>query len=291
MNENSIYDIAFSFDESITPLEKTTLFSKYQSSQKIMELGKSTIKNILGRNWSGSRFNVEYFVSEAKKMSNFIDNANIKTLRYDDPVYPEGLKQIPDYPFLLYYKGDISFDYYKSISIVGTRTPCANGIQTAEIYSKFLTEKGFTIISGLADGVDATAHKTCCDNNGKTIAVLGCGIDRVYPATNKSIARDILANNGGIISEYPPGYLPRKWYFPKRNRIIVGLTRGVLIVQAPERSGSLITAFLTTDYNRELFALNPLEDSDIYKGNAMLINSGAIKVESPEDILKEWGYY
>jgi len=291
MNETSIYDIAFSFDESITPLEKTTLFSKYQSSQKIMELGKSTIKNILGRNWSGSRFNVEYFVSEAKKMSNFIDNANIRTLRYDDPAYPEGLKQIPDYPFLLYYKGDISFDYYKSISIVGTRTPCAKGVQTAEIYAKYLTEKGFTIVSGLADGVDAAAHKACCDNKGKTIAVLGCGIDRVYPATNKNIARNILTNNGGIISEYPPGYLPRKWYFPKRNRIIVGLTRGVLIIQAPERSGSLITAFLTTDYNRELFALNPLEDSDIYKGNAMLINSGAIKVENPEDILKEWGYY
>ena len=293
METDTIYDIAFSFDESITPLEKSTLFTKFGSSKKILQLGKSTLKNILGRRWTGTRFNSDYFIDEAKKLNNFIGNSNIKTVRFDDDNYPEGLKQIPDYPFLLYYKGNIQYDYYKSIAIVGTRKPTPHGIKLAKQYTEYLVKNGFTIISGLAEGIDSISHKICCENNSKTIAVLGCGIDRIYPSDNKDIARDILDKNGAIISEYPPGFQPRKWYFPKRNRIIVGLSRGVLIIQAPQRSGSLISAFLSSDYNRDLFVITPQNEAEKtqFDGNEMLINTGATAIHSPDDILKEWDKY
>lgn len=291
MNEERIYDIAFSFDESLTPIEKKTLIQNYGSSKKVLELNKSLLKNILGRKWTGNRYKPEEFIERAKNVSSFIDKAGIKILRFDETDYPEGLKEIPDIPFLIYYRGDISFNYKRSIAIVGTRKPNQDGIKRTANFTKTLVENNYTIISGLAEGIDTVSHSCCLNNKGKTIAVLGCGIDRVYPASNKQIGKAILDNGGGIMSEYPPGISPQKWYFPKRNRIIVGLSRGVLIVQSPERSGSLISAILSTDYNRELFIAKPDEHSPIDEGNRTLIRTGAKEISSPEEIIDEFGYY
>lgn len=280
-----IFDIAFSLDESITPIEKKILFNNFMSSKRILELGKSTIKNILGRRWSGNSFKPEDFIRRAESLYNFIDKSGIKILRYFDFVYPSFLKEIPDHPFLIYYKGNIEYNPEKSIAIVGTRDPDHRGIFNTRLFTKKLVENNFTIISGLAKGIDVESHKETLINKGRTFAVLGCGIDRIYPKEHKNIAREILDNNGCIISEYAPGIEPKKWYFPKRNRIIVGLSKSVLIIQSPERSGSLISAFLAGDYSRDLFVVSPDRNNIKEKGNEMLIRIGGTEVKSPEDIL------
>lgn len=282
-----IYDIALSFDESLTPIEKVALFEKYGSSKNILELRKGTLKNILGRRWSGNRFDPDVLRNKAVKIIPYLEKTGINIMRYDNAEYPFGLKMIPDYPFLIYYRGNIKFDYEKSISIVGTRKPNSEGLKRTQIFTQELTKNDYTIISGLALGIDSAAHYNCIVNNGKTIAVLGCGIDRIYPYVNKELARMILENGGGIISEYPPGIIPKKWNFPKRNRIIVGLSRRVLITQSPSRSGSLISAMLSVDYNRDLFVVSPMEQyREKDAGNLELIFSGAAEVNDPAQIIQ-----
>ncbi len=286
-----IYDIALTFDESLTPIEKVALFEKYDSSKNILELRKGTLKNILGRKWTGSRFDPDVLINKAKKIIPYMEKAGINTIRFDNKKYPFGLRMIPDYPFLIYYRGDINFDYEKSISIVGTRKPNSEGLKRTQVFTQVLTKNNYTIISGLALGVDSAAHYNCVVNNGKTIAVLGCGIDRIYPYINKELARMILDNGGGIISEYPPGIIPTRWNFPRRNRIIVGLSKSVLITQSPSKSGSLISAMLSTDYNRELFVVSPQEQCrEKDGGNIELIFTGATEVNDPAQIIKQYEY-
>jgi len=281
-----IYDIALTYDESITPLEKTTIYSKYGSSKKILELNTSTLKNILGRKWSGKSFNKESLFKKAETAYNYILKSNIKVLRFDDKNYPEGLKMIPDFPFILYCKGELNYSFNESIAIVGTRKPTFIGLKKTGDFTKYFTDKNFTIVSGLALGIDTKAHETALLNKGKTIAVLGCGIDKIYPAANKALAKMLLSQNSAIVSEYPPGVLPKKWNFPKRNRIIVGLSRYVLITESPSRSGSLISAYLSADYNRELFVASPENSqSPSFSGNKELIFTGATEIKKNEDFI------
>jgi DNA processing protein len=283
--DEMIYDIAFSFDETITPMEKSLLFEKFKSSEKILSLNKGTLKNILGRKWTGKSFAPDDFIKKALSVSNYISKAGIKVIRFDSDEYPEALKNIPDLPFLIYVRGDIKYDFEKSAAIVGTRKPSFTGLKNTDDFASYLAKKDFTIISGLALGVDAKAHESALLNKSKTIAVLGCGIDMIYPAVNKELAKNILACGGAIISEYPPGILPDQWRFPRRNRIIVGLSKFVLITQAPERSGSIISAYLAADYNRELFVVSPSgENSIVEAGNKMLIFKGAEEVKTPEEM-------
>jgi DNA processing protein len=291
MNNDDIYDIALSFDESLTPIEKKVLFQQYGSSERILKLEKGLLKNILGRKWTGTRFNPEDFITEAKNLKPFMEKSGISILRFDNQRYPSGLKEIPDLPFIIYYRGNIEYDYEKSISIVGTRKPGPEGLERTRSFTEYLTSKDYTIISGLAEGIDTCAHKTCVDAGGRTFAVLGCGVDRFYPVENKELGRQILDNNGCVISEYPPGIEVQRWYFPRRNRIIVGLSRGVLIAQSPERSGSLISAMLAGDYNRELFVIScggSTDEKD--KGNQMLVLSGGKEVKYPKEIVDELSY-
>ena len=290
VNDN-VYDIALSYDESLTPIEKVALYDKYGSSKSILELSRGTLKNILGRKWTGARFNPFELKNKATKILPFLKKAGINIVRYDDEEFPRGLRMIPDHPFLIYYRGNIKFDYEKSISVVGTRKPDSEGLKRTQVFTEMLTKEKFTVVSGLALGIDAAAHYNCVINKGKTIAVLGCGIDQIYPYVNKYLARMILDNNGGIISEYPPGTIPKKWNFPRRNRIIVGLSRSVLITQSPSKSGSIISAILSTDYNRDLYVVSPKEECrEKDAGNIELIFSGATEVNNPKDILKEYSY-
>jgi DNA processing protein len=290
MNE-LLYDIALSYDESITPIEKISLLEKFRSSREILELNINTLRNILGRNWKGSRFLKGKFISLAEEALNYINKMGIKTVKYNDDDYPIGLKNIPDFPFLIYYRGNINYNFNKSIAVVGTRQPDNDGLSNTKRFVKELVNNGFTIISGLAHGIDTSAHYNCLINNGKTIAVLGCGIDDIYPYANKDLAKCILNSGGCIISEYPPGVKPNKWNFPKRNRLIVGLSRAVLIVQAPKKSGSLITAMLTADYNRDLYVIYQKDEKKVNElGNIQLMFNGANVISNPYEIIDDLVY-
>lgn len=195
-----------------------------------------------------------------------------------DDEYPQLLREIPDPPPVLYYRGQVNADENRgsvpAIAIVGTRTPSDYGKRWTQRITKALVQAGLTVVSGLADGVDAEAHRSCLKEGGRTIAVVGTGVNIVYPWTNRRIAEE-LVQKGLILSEYPAGTKPDRAHFPRRNRIIAGLCRAILVLEAPVKSGALITARLAIDYNRDVYALPGSLDNASSLGCLHLIHQGA----------------
>lgn len=206
------------------------------------------------------------------------------------PYYPEQLKQIDNPPPLLFVRGHIDLLMQPQIAIVGSRNPSQQGLQTAREFARNLAAYGFVITSGLALGIDAAAHQGALDATGRTIAVAGTGLDRVYPARHKNLATRIL-EQGTLISEFPPGTSAKANHFPRRNRIISGLCLGLLVVEAAKQSGSLITARLALEQNREVFAIPGSIHNPLARGCNALIREGAKLVETTDDIFEELGEY
>ena len=200
--------------------------------------------------------------------------------------YPEMFAQIPAPPLMLYVNGDIEALHLPSLAIIGSRNPTKGGVRNAHDFAKHLASHGFSIVSGLAQGIDAAAHQGALDADGKTVAFVGNGIDRVYPAGNRKLAHSIV-ESGALVSEYPLGAPPERWHFPERNRLISGLSLGTLVVEAARRSGSLITARLAAEQGREVFALPGSIHNPLARGCHELIRQGAKLVETAADILAE----
>jgi DNA processing protein len=203
-----------------------------------------------------------------------------------DVAYPQALLQISDPPSLIYVKGNPDLLNAPALAIVGARNATPQGEANAQAFAQSLAEKGMVIISGMALGVDAAAHRGALKGGGGTIAVVGTGADRIYPARNAELARQI-AGQGTIVSEFPLGTPPAAHNFPRRNRLISGLARGVLVVEAAVDSGSLITARLAAEQGREVFAIPGSIHSPLARGCHKLIKQGAKLVESAQDILEE----
>jgi DNA processing protein len=203
-----------------------------------------------------------------------------------DPHYPQQLLQLPDPPPLLYVKGSPDLLGRPALAIVGSRNATAQGVANAEAFARILSEAGLTIVSGLALGIDAAAHRGALAGSGSTIAVLGTGADIVYPARNRALAHE-LAERGALVSEFPLGTRPLAGNFPRRNRLISGLTLGCLVIEAAAESGSLITARLANEQGREVFAIPGSIHSPLAKGCHALIKQGAKLVESARDVLEE----
>ena len=214
------------------------------------------------------------------------DAHHVITLGDED--YPEMLSEIPGPPRLLYVNGDIETLHQPALAIIGSRNPTEGGIRNAREFARHLAGQGFTIVSGMAQGIDAAAHQGALDAGGKTIAFLGTGIDRVYPSGNRDLAHAI-AENGALVSEFPLGAPPERWHFPARNRLISGLSLGTLVVEAARRSGSLITARLAGEQGREIFALPGSIHNPLSRGCHALIRQGAKLVETAGDIITELG--
>jgi len=213
------------------------------------------------------------------------DSANhVVTLA--DSTYPAQLLQIADPPPLLYVKGRVELLSRQSVAIVGSRNATAQGTANAEAFARTLSAAGLTVVSGLALGIDAAAHRGGLASDGSSVAVLGTGADIVYPAKNRALAHE-LAAQGALVSEYPLGMSPLPANFPRRNRIISGLAQGCLVVEAATDSGSLITARLAAEQGREVFAIPGSIHSPLTKGCHALIKQGAKLVESAADILEE----
>ncbi len=204
-----------------------------------------------------------------------------------DKNYPKLLKEVYDCPAVLYIKGDISILDTFSLGVVGSRKYTNYGKKFSYKLSKECADLGITIISGLALGVDSFAHQAALDVNGKTVGVLGCGLDSIYPVSNFHLGQEIIEKGGAIITEFPLGVPPMKQNFPARNRIIAGLSRGVLVIEAAERSGALITAYQALECSRDVFALPGNIDNENSIGTNKLIQEGAKLVLGVEDILKE----
>lgn len=206
-----------------------------------------------------------------------------------DPDSPPGLLEIPDPPILLYVLGHPELLARPAVAVVGARNATPQGIDHAENFARALSRAGLTIVSGLALGIDAAAHRGALDGPGATVAVVGTGADRIYPARNESLARRIAAE-GAVVSEFPLGTGPLKENFPRRNRLISGLARGVLVVEAAERSGSLITARLAAEQGREVFAIPGSIHSPLSKGCHQLIRQGAKLVDEAAHVMEELGW-
>lgn len=206
----------------------------------------------------------------------------------DEEKYPQLLKEIADPPICLFYRGQLPKNEAPTVAVVGTRKNTTYGKMVCEEMTRALASHGIIVVSGLALGLDGIAHQACIDANGVTIAVLGSGVNRqnVYPAAHKLLAEKIIEHGGAIISEYPVGSLPTQYSFPARNRIIAGLSLGVLIVEAPSSSGALITARHALDYNREVMAIPHAITSENGAGPNNLIKLGAKLVSEPEDIFE-----
>jgi DNA processing protein len=205
-----------------------------------------------------------------------------------DPRYPAALLEIPDPPTLLYVRGNPDLLARPGIAVVGSRNATPQGMQTAEAFARTLAGHGLSIVSGLALGIDAAAHRGALAAGGGTVAVIGTGADRLYPARNRELALAI-AERGAIVSEFPLGTPAIAANFPRRNRIISGLVRGVLVVEAAPESGSLITARLAGEQGREVFAIPGSIHSPVARGCHKLIRQGAKLVETAQDILEELG--
>jgi DNA processing protein len=205
-----------------------------------------------------------------------------------DPGYPPLLWELPDPPPILYVLGECPDWQQPAIAVVGTRAPTAYGRQWTQKVSAALAQAGCVVVSGLATGIDGIAHQACLEAGGKTVAVLGTGVDQVYPAHHRPLYQRIL-EQGVVLSEYPPGTPPAKEHFPQRNRIIAGLCRATLVMEAPERSGALITAQLANHYGREVYALPGNIDTAAARGCLQLIRHGAGMILGIEDLLKELG--
>jgi len=224
----------------------------------------------------------------ARREMELASSQGVRIITLDDGDYPRALRTIYDPPLVLYLKGEILPRDGLALAIVGSRRCSYYGRTQAERIAGHLAGLGFTIVSGLARGIDASAHRGSLAAGGRTVAVLGCGLSKVYPPENEELARQIAAN-GALVSELPMETEPYRENFPRRNRIISGLALGVLVVEGDARSGALITARSALEQGREVFALPGKVDSPLSRGPHLLIKEGAKLVEGPEDILEEIG--
>ena len=213
------------------------------------------------------------------------EKEGVTIVTYRDPLYPPNLREIYDFPPFLYVRGSLSTEDI-NVAVVGSRRASAYGRYITDRLARELAYAGFTIVSGLARGIDSCAHQAAIAAKGRTIAVLGCGIDLIYPPENKRLF-DTIPSCGAIVTEYPFGTPPYGPNFPARNRIISGLSLGVVIVEAGEKSGSLITARLALEQGREVFAVPGGIDTAGARGTNRLIKQGAKLVEGVEDIIEE----
>jgi DNA processing protein len=221
--------------------------------------------------------------AELEKM----ESVGIRALTFHDEAYPAGLKEIFDRPPVLYVRGELAPVDAWSVAVVGTRRATAYGRQAAEELSEALARNKITVVSGLARGIDSIAHKSALKSGGRTVAALACGLDMVYPPENLRLAKEI-AESGALVSDYPVGTQPRSEFFPRRNRIMVGLSLGVLVVEADLKSGALITARQALDENREVFAVPGSVYAPTCRGTNWLLQAGQAKlVTRIEDVLEE----
>ncbi|WP_121661396.1 DNA-processing protein DprA [Metabacillus litoralis] len=234
------------------------------------------------------RIKNEYFSYSADLLIRKYNQQNISFLPLFDPNYPYLLKQIADPPPFLFYKGNITLASRKNlISVVGTRYPSEYGVQALEHVLKPLILEKWVIVSGLAKGIDTLAHEAALNHGGETIAVIGGGLECIYPRQNQTLANKLMTSHL-ILSEHSPSTSPQKWHFPKRNRIISGISLGTLIIQAKQRSGSLITAHQALEQNREVFAIPGSIFDECSIGGNELIQNGAKLVQHASHIIEEF---
>lgn len=282
----SVYDIWF-VKMKINNKLKINLLNKFKTSKMIYEYCNNDLyisKDVKEETKLKSIMKNEWSENELNKYLNILEDKEINMVLFSEESYPQKLKECNNAPIALFYKGNIiSLNNYKNVAIVGSRRCSYYGESLSEIISKELCKNEVGIVSGMAKGIDSFAHWGALRNDGYTCAVLGCGIDIIYPKQNKELYEEI-ARRGCVVSEFLPGTQPLSYNFPLRNRIISGLSEAVIVVEASERSGSLITATYALDQGRDVFSVPGSILSETSKGTNKLIKEGAFPLTSVQDI-------
>lgn len=281
------YWIALSMSPDIGPVGSRKLLSVLKTPENIFNSDIDTLVAVdgIGINRAKSIKGFSLW-NDVEKQIKDLGKKGIRAVSFDESSYPEMLREIEDAPVVIYARGDIQPQDKYAIAVVGSRKPTYYGTSVAEDISEGLTSMGFTIVSGMARGIDAISHKGALRAGGRTMAVLGSGLDVPYPPENKGLM-DKIASSGCVISEFPLGTPPDKENFPKRNRLISGLSLGVLVVEATSDSGSLITAGYALEQGREVFAVPGNITLPTSKGTNELIKRGAVLTRKAEDIVEE----
>lgn len=280
------YWLALANAPGIGPARFKILLDHLKTPQSVWDLNPEEVIKILGEKLGNLFLEYKKNIDPSVLIKDII-NKNIRLLKWDDSEYPELLKEISDPPPVLYYRGEILKRDKLAVAVVGSRKMTSYGREVTNTITTDLVNSGLTIVSGLAVGVDAAAHQASIQAHGRTIAVLGGGLDKIYPSYHQKLAEEIWSGNGAVVSEFPPDYPPSPGNFPARNRIISGLSLGVLVTEAAKGSGSLITAGCALEQGRDVFAVPGPIYSRTSEGTAELIKQGAKLVSSSQDILDE----
>jgi len=273
--------------------EKVLLCESSGDESDLFQKSRSDIEALIGRELKA--WDVDSSRRQAERVAEKSRARGINIVSWQSPLYPPLLRETYDPPVLLFFRGKLPDPENPLVAVVGTRKPSPASSAQAFDIARGLGRGGISVVSGLAMGIDSFAHRGNMEGGAPTVAVLGSGVDEVYPSSNRVLALRVLETGGALLSEYPSGTGPRKWNFPARNRIISGLSRGVLIVEAPQKSGALITARFALDQNRDLWvASSGMSDTEkrfaFYdkRGTTKLADDGASIIKTASDILDAW---
>ena len=281
------YWLAFNYVSGIGPAKVQALLGAFGSLETAWKASDHELRRvgiesraIQSLNEVRSTFDLDGYVRR-------VEESGVSVMTWESEDYPELLREIPAAPPLIFVRGGFAPVDRWAVAVVGTRRLTAYGRQVTRDLVAGLAHNGITIVSGLARGIDAVAHRTALEEGGRTIAVMACGIDKVYPPEHRDLAREIVNDRGAVVSDYPFGAEPESNHFPARNRLISGLSLGVLVVEAGDKSGALITSRFALEQNREVFAVPGNINSPASVGTNRLIQQGGKLVTRVEDILEE----
>jgi DNA processing protein len=274
----------------LRPLERFRLVALCPDEDRFARLSRADMQEILRRRFDDPGLPPEWYLEAAEQDRKGLTRGRFQCTFYWSKGYPPQLREIYDPPLLLYHRGRLPDWSAPLVAVVGTRHPTGQAREASYALAFELAGLGFATVSGLARGIDAEAHRGSADAGGKSIAVLGSGVDILFPGSSTTVGRSMLAAGGVLLSEYPPGAPPLARNFPARNRIISGLARTTVVVQAPRRSGALITAEYALEQGRELVVHRAGMAGERGAGSESLARQGAATIEGAADILREWGW-
>ncbi|GHT96500.1 DNA processing protein DprA [Spirochaetia bacterium] len=293
MDDRGLLDLIIRRIPGLSYAEQVLLCTKFDREADLTVLSRQDIGALIGRNLrpptEGRTWTMDGLRNQAEQDAHAARFRGIRYVPYVSSDYPPLLRELFDPPPVLFYRGCLPDQALPMAAVVGTRRPSGPAAAQAYAIAQGFAWAGVPVVSGLALGIDAMAHRGAVEGGGLTIAVLGSGLDEVYPRTNRMLARRIIETGGALVSEYPPGTGPMKWHFPARNRIIAGLSRGTVIVEAPARSGALITAQFALEQGRDLWVASMGVASPTGEGTRKLAADGSRVISAAAAILREWG--
>lgn len=285
---DELYKIALTFVKDIGPIRAKALLKHFGSAEAIFNASLKELKLIAGLGEIRARaFRDDQVMKKARLELEYVNENGISVLWYEDNIYPERLKSCVDAPVLLYYQGNANLNTARTIAVIGTRKYTDYGVQLCEeLLADIKDLKDVLVVSGLAHGIDTVAHKNSLKNNLPTVGVLGHGLDRIYPATNRMLAKE-MQESGGILTEFPSGTLPDRENFPMRNRIVAGMCDVTVVVESDVKGGALITARIANSYNREVAAFpGRVKDAKSSGCNQLIKNNIAAIITCADDLLE-----